>query len=106
MDSPFVPLVAWPDVESRAEFHKRALRHYGLREALARNVGLGSYRKAPALERHAVWLLQQRVLGMSLDGIADLAQQERDTRRRGASATIDARSVSREIKKLERLLPL
>ena len=106
MDSPFVPLVAWPDVESREEFQKRALRHYDRRAALARNAGLGSYRKAPALERHAVWLLQKRVLGMSLDSIADLAQQERETRRRGASAWIEARSVSREIKKLERLLPL
>ena len=100
------PVLAWPDVESREEFQKRALQHYETRAAAAKSAGLTQYRKAPALQRHVVWLLQKRVLGMSLNSIADLAQQERDTRRGGTLAVIEARSVSREIKKLERLLPL
>ena len=85
------PVLAWPDTESREAFLKRALVHYELRRVMATQVGLAPYRKAPALERHVVWLLQQRVLRMSLDSIADLAQQERVPRRGRAGEAIDAR---------------
>jgi len=102
-----LPVLAWPDSESREEFQTRALLHYRARARLAKSVGFPQYRKLQALERHAAWLLQQRVLGMSLEAIADLAEQERNTRRPDASATaIVTRSVSREIKRLEMLLPL
>jgi len=100
------PIAAWPDMESRAEFQARAIRHFKARAALAESMGLALYRKSPALERHAVWLLQQRVLRMRLEDIANFAQQERETRQGGGSSVIDPRSVSREIKDLETLLPL
>lgn len=109
LDSPALvrlAVLAWPDIESREEFQKRALAHYALRAVIAKREGLTLYRKAPALERHVVWLLQQRVLRMTLDSIADLAQQDRVSRRGSAGEAIDARSVSREIKRLEELLPL
>ena len=99
------PVVAWPEQESRAEFQTRALRHFDARVTLAKSLGLSVYRKT-ALERHIVWLLQQRVLGLRLNDIADREQEERDRRRSRDSTVIDSRSVSREIKRLEKLLPL
>lgn len=100
------PVLAWPELESRDEFQTRAVRHFEARVALATSLGLTLHRKAPALERHTVWLLQQRVLKMRLDDIADLAQQERDTRRGRASSVIELGSISREITRLKKLLPL
>ncbi len=106
VDRILLPVLAWPDVESRQQFQERALQHYDARVTAARAAGFTRYRAAPGLRRHVIWLLQKRVLRLRLEAITDLAQQERDSRDANPRALIDPRSVSREIKKLERLLPL